>query len=102
MGGQRPVSQGLCRQDAFTRAEIKTRVGVPSRRYVYVPSNLPKDAIGRVWAEVHPEETVVSQEEQGLLPTLALDRVRHRVRGGVAVLHLVSSKRAPLPAAAAG
>jgi len=97
-----PYLKDYVAQDAFTRAEVKTRAGVPSRRYVYVPSNLPKDAIGRVWAEVHPQETVVAQEEQGLLPTLALDRVRHRVRGGVAVLHLVSNKRAPVAAAAAG
>jgi hypothetical protein len=34
---------------------------------------------------------VVMQGEQDVLPPVALDRVRHRVTGGVPVLHLVSS-----------
>jgi len=50
---------------------------------------------------VHPHETVVMQGEQDVLPTLALDRIRHRVHSGVPVLHLVSSRVRRMPASAA-
>jgi amino acid transporter len=86
-----PYLKDYTAQDAFTRAEIRARKEVLSRRYVYVPGSLPRDAIGRVWAEVRPKETVVMQGEHDVLPPLALDRVRHRVSGGVHVLHLVTS-----------
>ncbi|HYU62440.1 MAG TPA: APC family permease [Verrucomicrobiae bacterium] len=86
-----PYLKDYVAQDAFTRAEIRTRAHVPHRRYVYVPGSLPPDAIGRVWAEVRPHETVVMQGEQHVLPPVALDRVRHRVHAGVPVLHLVTS-----------
>ena len=86
-----PYLKDYTAQDAFTRAELSSRQDVPSRRYVYVPGNLPRDAIARVWAEVRPHETVVLQGEQDVLPPVALDRVRHRVTHGVPVLHLVSS-----------
>ncbi|HEY6875060.1 MAG TPA: APC family permease [Candidatus Dormibacteraeota bacterium] len=86
-----PYLKDYTAQDAFTRAELSSRQEVPSRRYVYVPGNLPRDAIARVWAEVRPHETVVLQGEQDVLPPVALDRVRHRVAHGVPVLHLVSS-----------
>ena len=98
-----PYLKDYVAQDAFTRAEIRSRDTVPNRRYVYVPGSLPPDAVGRVWAEVHPHETVVLQGEQGVLPALALDRIRHRVHSGVPVLHLVASSRIRHePAAAAG
>ncbi len=86
-----PYLKDYVAQDAFTRAELRARAHVPNRRYVYVPGSLPPDAIGRVWAEVRPHETVVMQGEQHVLPPVALDRVRHRVHGGVPVLHLVTS-----------
>ena len=86
-----PYLKDYVAQDAFTRAELRARDQVPHRRYVYVPGSLPRDAIGRVWAEVRPHETVVLQGEQDVLPPVALDRVRHRVHAGVPVLHLVSS-----------
>ncbi len=86
-----PYLKDYVAQDAFTRAEIRARAHVPHRRYVYVPGSLPPDAIGRVWAEVRPHETVVMQGEQHVLPPVALDRVRHRVHAGVPVLHLVTS-----------
>jgi hypothetical protein len=86
-----PYLKDYAAQDAFTRAEMRSRQHVPQRRYVYVPGSLPRDAIGRVWAEVRPHETVVVQGEQDVLPPVALDRVRHRVHIGVPVLHLVSS-----------
>ena len=86
-----PYLKDYVAQDAFTRAELRSRAHVPNRRYVYVPGSLPPDAIGRVWAEVRPHETVVMQGEQNVLPPVALDRVRHRVHAGVPVLHLVTS-----------
>jgi amino acid transporter len=86
-----PYLKDYVAQDAFTRAEMRTREHVPSRRYVYVPGSLPRDAVGRVWAEVRPRETVVMQGEQDLVPPVAVERVRHRVHSGVPVLHMVSS-----------
>jgi len=97
-----PYLKDYVAQDAFTRAEIRARADVPSRRYVYVPGSLPTDAIGRVWAELHPLETVVLQGEQDVLPALALDRIKHRVHSGVPVLHLMSSRARREPVAAAG
>jgi amino acid transporter len=87
-----PYLKDYTAQDAFARAEVRTRASVPSRRYVYVPGSLPRAVMGRVWAEVMPNETVVVQGEQDVLPAVALDRVRHRVAHGVPVLHLVSSR----------
>ena len=86
-----PYLKDFVAQDAFTRAEMRARERVRHRRYVYVPGSLPRDAIGRVWVQVRPHETVVLQGEQDVLPPVALDRVRHRVHDGVPVLHLMSS-----------
>ena len=97
-----PYLQDYVAQDAFTRAEMRIRHAVPHRRYVYVPGSLPRDAIGRVWAEVRPQETVVLQGEQDVLPPVALERVRHRVHAGVPVLHLVTSHVLHPDLAAAG
>ena len=87
-----PYLKDYVAQDAFTRAEVHARHHVPHRRYVYVPGSLPRDAIGRVWAELRPHETVVAQSEKDSLPPVTLERVRHRVHAGVQVLHLVSSR----------
>src|SRR5690348_4691166 len=95
-----PYLKDYVAQDAFTRAEMRTREHVPSRRYVYVPGSLPRDAVGRVWAEVRPRETVVVQGEQDLVPPVAVERVRHRVHSGVPVLHMVSSHIRPTDIAA--
>jgi amino acid transporter len=95
-----PYLKDYVAQDAFTRAEMRTREHVPSRRYVYVPGSLPRDAVGRVWAEVRPRETVVVQGEQDLVPPVAVERVRHRVHSGVPVLHMVSSHIRPTDVAA--
>jgi amino acid transporter len=85
-----PYLKDYVAQDAFTRAEVRARDHVAHRRFVYVPGSLPRDAIGRVWAQVRPTETVVAKGEQDVLPSVSLDRVRHRVHGGVQVLHLVT------------
>jgi len=97
-----PYLKDYVAQDAFTRAEMRSRDRIQHRRYVYVPGSLPRDAIGRVWAEVRPYETVVLQGEQDVLPPVAVDRVRHRVHAGVPVLHLVSSHIRPTHIAVAG
>jgi amino acid transporter len=97
-----PYLKDYVAQDAFTRAEMRSRHHVSHRRYVYVPGSLPRDSIGRVWAEVRPHETVVLQGEQDVLPPVALDRVRHRVHHGVPILHLVSSHTFHPEVAAAG
>ncbi len=94
-----PYLKDYVAQDAFRRAEVHARDHISNRRYVYVPGSLPRDAIGRVWAEVRPHETVVLQGEQDVLPPVALDRVKHRVHSGVPVLHLVSSHIRPTDAA---
>ena len=93
-----PYLKDYVAQDAFRRAEVHARDHISNRRYVYVPGSLPRDAIGRVWAEVRPHETVVLQGEQDVLPPVALDRVKHRVHSGVPVLHLVSSHIRPTDA----
>ena len=90
-----PYLKDYVAQDAFTRAEIRAREHVRNRRYVYVPGSLPRDAIGRVWTEVRPKETVVIQGEQDVLPPVSLERVRHRVHKGVAILHLITSHIRP-------
>ncbi len=87
-----PYLKDYVAQDAFTRAEMRAREHVADRRYVYVPGSLPRDAIGRVWTDLRPHETVVAQGEQDALPPVSLERVRHRVQAGVPVLHLVSSR----------
>jgi amino acid transporter len=97
-----PYLKDYVAQDAFTRAEVRARPHSRNRRYVYVPGSLPQDAIGRVWAEVRPHETVVMQGEQDALPPVALERVRHRVHHGVPVLHLVTSHIRHTDLAAAG
>jgi len=87
-----PYLKDYAAQDAFMRAELQARDHVRHRRYVYVPGSLPRDAIGRVWAELRPHETVVAKGEQDALPPVTLERVRHRVRDGVQVMHLVSGR----------
>jgi hypothetical protein len=87
-----PYLKDYVAQDAFMRAELQARDLVRHRRYVYVPGSLPKDAIGRVWAELRPHETVVAKGEHDALPPVTLERVRYRVHDGVPVMHLVSSR----------
>lgn len=79
-------------QDAFARAETRTRRLIPSRRYVYVPGGLPRDILGTVWTEVYPQETIAAQDDGQLLPAVALSRVKLRLVDGVPVVHLVSGR----------
>jgi hypothetical protein len=64
---------------------------VPHRRFVYVPGNLPREWVGEVWRTIQPKETVVTMDDHGMIPPLAIDRVRHRTCEGTAVLHLFAS-----------
>jgi hypothetical protein len=87
-----PYLQDYAAQDAFARAESLARKTIPERRYIYVPATLSRDAVGDVWRDLHPAETVVADGDQGMLPPVALDRVRRRNCEGVAVLHLVTGR----------
>jgi hypothetical protein len=93
-----PYLRDYAAQDAFARAESLARKTIPERRYVYVPSNLLRDAVGDVWRDLHPAETVVADGDQAMLPPVALDRVRRRNCEGVAVLHLVTGRIRAAPA----
>jgi hypothetical protein len=53
--------------------------------------------VGEVWRTVGPRETVVTVEDQGMLPPMAVDRVRRHSASGTTVLHMFTSKIRPLP-----
>src|SRR5207248_745508 len=63
-------------QVAFARAERVARRVTRERHYVYVPGDFRREAVGDVWKQLAPRETVVLDGEQDVLPPLALDRVR--------------------------
>ena len=83
--------------DAFARAETMARKHVTNRRYVYIPGNLPREMVGEVWRTVYPLETVVAMDDKDMLPPMAVDRVRRHSADGHTVLHMFTSKVAPLP-----
>lgn len=90
-----PYLRDYSAQDAFARAEMRTRRAVPNRRYVYMPGSVPRDLVGNVWREVQPRETVLEQADKDALPPVAIDRIRRRIVDGISVLHLVSGRMAP-------
>jgi amino acid transporter len=92
-----PYLKDFAAHDAFSRAEMLARGRVPNRRYVYMPGSLPREMVGEVWRTVAPKETVVTVEDQGMLPPMAVDRVRRHTRGDTTVLHMFTSKARPLP-----
>ena len=92
-----PYLKDYAAHDAFSRAEMLARSQVPNRRYVYVPGSLPREMVGEVWRTVGPKETVVTLEDQGMLPPMAVDRVRRHTTDGTTVLHMFTSKVRPLP-----
>jgi amino acid transporter len=92
-----PYLKDYAAHDAFARAEMLARSQVPNRRYVYVPGNLPREMVGEVWRTVGPKETVVTVEDQGMLPPMAVDRVRRHTTDGTTVLHMYTSKVRPMP-----
>ncbi|HEV2952788.1 MAG TPA: APC family permease, partial [Candidatus Dormibacteraeota bacterium] len=87
-----PYLRDYTAQDAFARAESRTRNTIPDRRYIYVPGNLQPDVVREIWREIRPKETLVVDGEQDSLPPVALDRVRRRNVDGTVVLHLVTGK----------
>jgi amino acid transporter len=92
-----PYLRDFMAHDAFSRAEMLSRGQVPNRRYVYMPGSLPREMVGEVWRTVGPRETVVTVEDQGMLPPMAVDRVRRHSASGTTVLHMFTSKIRPLP-----
>lgn len=93
-----PWLRDYAARDAFARAEQMSRRQVPRRRYVYVPGSLPREMVAEVWRTVHPTETVLSDEDKGMLPPLAVERVRRHHIDGATVLHMYTKK--PVPASA--
>jgi hypothetical protein len=92
-----PYLKDFAAHDAFSRAEMLTRNQIRDRRYVYVPGNLPREMVGEVWRTVSPKETVVILEDEGMLPPMAVDRVRRHTTGGTTVLHMFTSKVRTMP-----
>ncbi|MHB8588912.1 MAG: APC family permease [Candidatus Dormibacteraceae bacterium] len=92
-----PYLKDYAAHDAFSRAEVLARSHVPNRRYVYVPGNLPREMVGQVWRTVAPKETVVTADDQGMLPPMAVDRIRRHTTDGTTVLHMYTSKLGPVP-----
>lgn len=95
-----PWLRDYAARDAFARAEQLSRKHVPRRRYVYVPGSLPREMVAEVWRTVHPKETVLTDEDKGMLPPIAVDRVRRHHVDGATVLHMYTSKMAPVPQSA--
>jgi hypothetical protein len=93
-----PYLRDYAAQDAFARAESQSRKAIPDRRYIYVPGDLPREAIGAVWREVCPSETLMVDGDQDVLPPVALDRVRRRYVDGVLVLQLITGRLGYVPA----
>jgi amino acid transporter len=92
-----PYLRDFMAHDAFARAEMLSRGQVKNRRYVYMPGSLPREMVGEVWRTVSPRETVVTVEDQGMLPPMAVDRVRRHTTDGTTVLHMFTSKIRPAP-----
>jgi amino acid transporter len=92
-----PYLRDFSAHDAFARAEMLARGSVKNRRYVYMPGSLPREMVGEVWRTVAPKETLVTVEDQGMLPPMAVDRVRRHTTDGITVLHMYTSKVRPLP-----
>lgn len=92
-----PYLKDYAAHDAFARAEMLARSHVPHRRYVYVPGNLPREMVGEVWRTVSPSETVVTVDDQAMLPPVAVDRVRRHTTDGTTVLHMHTSKIRHVP-----
>jgi amino acid transporter len=95
-----PYLRDFSAHDAFARAEMLARVHLTNRRYVYMPGSLPREMVGEVWRTVAPKETLVTVEDQGMLPPMAVDRVRRHTTDGITVLHMFTSKVRPLPESA--
>jgi len=87
-----PYLKDYSAHDAFARAELLTRKLVPNRRYVYVPGSLPREMVGEVWRTISPKETVVTTDDQDVLPPMPFDRIRRHQADGNTVLHMFTAK----------
>jgi amino acid transporter len=90
-----PYLRDRAAQVAFARAERVARKVNRDRHYVYVPSEFRREAVGDVWKELFPRETLLIDGDQDVLPPLAVDRVRRTYVDGFPVLRLVSGRRRP-------
>ena len=95
-----PWLRDYAARDAFARAEQMTRKQVPRRRYVYIPGSLPREMVAEVWRTVHPKETVLTDEDKGMLPPVSVERVRRHHIDGSTVLHMYTKKPVPTSATA--
>jgi amino acid transporter len=87
-----PYLKDYSAHDAFARAERLARKDVPHRRYVYVPGNLSREVMRDIWNTIYPSETVVANEDQNILPPMAVDRVHRHVIDDTVVLHMFTAK----------
>ena len=87
-----PYLKDYSAHDAFARAETMARKDVPNRRYVYVPGTLPREIVGEVWRALSPKETVVTDDDQEVLPPVPFDRIRRHASDGNTVLHMYTAK----------
>ncbi|MFI5284071.1 MAG: hypothetical protein ACHQ0J_13225, partial [Candidatus Dormibacterales bacterium] len=92
-----PYLKDYAALDAFSRVELLARKQLPNRRYVYMPGNLPREMVAEVWRTVSPLETVVTDEDQEMLPPMAIDRIRRHAIDGTTVLHMYTSKMRTMP-----
>jgi len=90
-----PYLKDRAAQVAFARAERRARRSVRDRQYVYVPGHFRREAVGDVWKALAPNETLLVDGDQAMLPPVAVDRVRRTYVDGFPVLRLVS-RRPPL------
>ena len=96
-----PYLRDRAAQVAFARAERAARRVSRERHYVYVPGDFRKEAVGVVWKQLSPQETLLMDGDQDVLPPLAVDRVRRTYVDGLPVLRLVSARRRPVELARA-
>jgi amino acid transporter len=92
-----PYLKDYAAHDAFARAEVLSRKRLPNRTYVYMPGSLPRELVAEVWRTVAPLETLVTDEDQEMLPPLAVDRIRRHTSDGITVLHMYTSKIRAMP-----
>jgi amino acid transporter len=90
-----PYLRDRAAQVAFARAERAARRVSRDRHYVYVPADFRREAVGDVWKQLSPRETLLIEGDQDVLPPLAVDRVRRTYVDGFPVLRLVSARRRP-------
>jgi amino acid transporter len=95
-----PYLRDRAAQVAFARAENAARKVVRERHYVYVPADFRREAVGEVWKQLAPRETLLADGDQDVLPPLAVDRVRRTYVDGFPVLGLVRVRRRPAEASA--